>query len=233
MLNRYLSVTFLGIMLSVGMEIPTVFAGDLTYNPPDVGAPSRRVGAGVRSGHNIDQVTPFIGVLIPKTTGLTLSAQPTLYWTADITAKRPLEIVLQYAKPTSIKERKPLLSIKLDEVNAGLHAIDLKAHKITLKPDVLYQWSVTVVMSDMPSGDAFASGYIQYKTMSADFKQQLAKTPVSEQANLFAKKGIWYDALHALGQQIKQQPDNEALKQTRVNLLKKVTLPAEVIKMVK
>jgi len=231
MFSRYLSLTVLSLMF-IG-ETPQVYAGDVVYSPPDVGAPSRRVGAGVRSGKDIGKATPFIGALIPKTTGLTLQAQPTLYWTSNLSVKRPLEIVLQHAKPTSTKERLPLLSLTLKTVDAGLHAIDLKAHNVRLKPDVLYQWSVTAIMSDMPSGDAFASGYILYQPMSAVLSKKLADTPPSEQANFYANNGIWYDAVSTLSQQIAQQPNNQALKQNRIKLMQQVVLPDEVIDMLK
>lgn len=236
MLKSFFAFIALSFML-MGLQPAVLHAGAISYSPPDVGAPSRRVGAGVR-GTDTARELPFIGALIPKTTGLTSQAQPTLYWTSDLSVNYPVQISLQYASPKSLKEREDVLFLSLDSVKAGVHAINLQEHNISLKPDVLYKWGVTVVVSDIdknttPAADPFADGHIIYQPMSKALEAELEKTPAAQKAAVYAKNGIWYDAVSTLSQQIEQHPENQGLKQTRLELMQQVMLPDEITKMLK
>ena len=182
------------------------------YQPPMRGsASSGRIGGGTRGTADAPSVT--LEVLAPEHAGLTVSAQPTLYWFVSQRIESDAELTI--VDDTSID---PLLELKLKgPIEAGIHALSLKDHGVELKPLVPYQWFVAVVMDpSQRSYDIVAGGEIQRVGEPGN----LAGTPQA-----YAEAGIWYDALDGLSAQIDSQPKNTGLRQQRAALLDQVGLP--------
>jgi hypothetical protein len=182
------------------------------YQPPMRGsASSGRIGGGTRGTADAPSVT--LEVLAPEHAGLTVSAQPTLYWFVSQRIESDAELTI--VDDTSID---PLLELKLKgPIEAGIHALSLKDHGVELKANVPYQWFVAVVMDpSQRSYDIVAGGEIKRVGEPGN----LAGTPQA-----YAEAGIWYDALDGLSNQIDSQPKNTGLRQQRAALLDQVGLP--------
>ncbi len=189
------------------------------YVPPLRGAPSRRVGG---SSRGAEQSLPRIYVVAPDHIGLTTAEQPVLYWFISKPTQVKLEITL-----IDESGEKPMLELPLGQVaGPAIHALDLARHGIRLSPGVEYQWTVTLVTDPADrSGDVISGGAIKRVDMPAELRDALKTNPApAAQAGIYAREGIWYDAIHRLSALIAAQPGNGALRAQRAALAEQVGL---------
>jgi hypothetical protein len=191
------------------------------YSPPMRGsASSGRVGGGTRGTGDGSSVT--LEVLVPDHAGLTVSAQPTLYWFVSqrIASNAELTIV----DDTSVD---PLLELKLTPpIEAGIHALSLAEHGVQLKTGVPYQWFVAVVVDpDQRSYDVIAGGEIKRVAQQDDLANRVRSAGTQGAPQAYAEAGIWYDALDGLSAQIDDRPNDAGLRQQRAALLDQVGVP--------
>lgn len=185
------------------------------YKPVVSGAPTRRVGGGTR-GNTSTPIT--IAVLTPEHTGKTVNPSPKLYWA--IYGKKAQKITFSLNDPSKTE---PVLEKVLPEVKEGIHSFDLAAAGVKLSKDVEYEWSVTVMNENDSLSDSYSSGSIVYVNKPAALENELKanNTP----AFVYAKQGLWYDALQSLSESIDHSAVNTAnLRQQRAALLTQVGL---------
>jgi hypothetical protein len=198
-------------------------AQDPLYKPPLRGAPARRVGAGTRgSGDDL----PSVFALAPNHVGLTTRAQPELYWYLSKDSRHPVTITI--SDEVSVE---PLLETVLPPpIQAGIHRIQLATYEIRLQPDVPYEWFIALATSaDDPSQELVTGSAIQYIGPDDARAQNLMrslKTALNqaEAWRLYAASGIWYDAVAALAERIRQAPQATDLLKQRAALLKEADL---------
>ena len=191
------------------------------YQPPMRGsASSGRIGGGTRGAGDGPSVT--LEVLAPDHAGLTVSAQPTLYW--FVSQRIEIDAELTIVDDTSVD---PLLELKLTPpIEPGIHALSLEEHGIQLAPNVPYQWFVAVVVDpSQRSYDIISGGEIERVAQNRDLASQLRSVGTQETPQAYAEAGIWYDALDGLSTQIGNSPNDAGLRQQRAALLDQVGLP--------
>ena len=195
-------------------------AATLVYKPPFRGAPRVRIGGGTR-GMGDEQAT--LEVLVPEHTGLTITAQPSLYWFTSGGSAARFEFALIDDEGIN-----PLLEKTLDfAAEQGVQRLSLAEHGITLKPDQEYEWSVALVADpNQRSGDIISGGRIQRVEPSAALKSKLSGANKSQLASIYAEEGIWYDALASISDLIAADPGNASLRAQRAALLDQVGLAA-------
>lgn len=178
-----------------------------------------QVGGGSR-GDMADEAIN-ISVLVPNQTALTTQGQPSLYWYQPKATKNYCEITV--SEP---KNPKPLLELKTgDSTPAGIHAIRLSKFNVTLKPNVVYKWSVAVVMDPANrSQDVYAMGVIKRINPSPEMVAKLAAASDADKAVIYAENSIWYDALQSISDQIDRNPQDQGLRDERADLLSQVGL---------
>lgn len=188
------------------------------YIPPLRGAPASRVG-GASRGATDARVT--LDVLAPEHTGLTISAQPSLYWYLSEPVTARLEFTVIGARAI-----KPLAEIVLPAPESpGIQGTDLARHGINLKPGVDYQWFVTLVPDPKQrSSDILAGGTIRHVAPSAALNAKLDRADEQRLAHVYAGEGLWYDAIAALCDSIEERRDDAPLRAQRAALLKQVGL---------
>ncbi len=188
------------------------------FRPMVQGKPVRREGGGSRS--DVSTTLPIIALLSPESTGYTVSAQPDLYWFISGEWKGPVRYVLD-----NEDEDEPLLDETVDSFSGktGIHALSLKQYEVKLKPDVEYQWTISLIVDpDNYSGNIVANGAIQRVEAPSDLSEQLqADTPHF----VYAEQGFWFDAIATLSHLIDSSPQNKSLRRQRANLLEQVNLP--------
>lgn len=199
-----------------------VMADDMPqYNPPAVsGAPTRRVGGGTRGAGDVNP--PILALLAPKSVGLTLQAQPLLYWSLSQSVDKAVELAIHYADPMTYGFD-PILKTELKSVAVGVQVLNLADYGIELDADVEYEVSLALILEpEKRLNDVITSATILRVSPETvkSLDTQTALTP-----NLLAENGIWYDALANLSAQIAQQPEQQAqLRQQRAHLLEQVGL---------
>lgn len=150
------------------------------YNPPTRGAPSGRVGGGTRGLRVLS-----LAALAPDHAGLTISAQPALYY--FLPDRSGVRVAVWLAEDPAAQ---PLLQKDVaPPPRAGIQRLELKALGVTLAPDVLYRWTVSDARGS-------SSGVIRRIEPSADLARKLNGVPSGRSRyTLLAREGVWYDAL--------------------------------------
>ena len=150
------------------------------YNPPARGAPTGRVGGGTRGL----RVLP-LAALAPDHTGLTISAQPALYY--FLPANSGVRVAVRLANEPNAQ---PLLDKDFaPPAKTGIQRLELKALGVTLSPGVEYRWTV----SDSRTS---STGMIRRIEPSQDLARKLNGVPSGRSRyTLLAREGVWYDAL--------------------------------------
>ena len=189
------------------------------YTPPSkLGAPSGRVAGGTRG---VDLDRPILSVLVPDHTGLTIHAQPTLYWYVSQPINRPISV-----KIVSDSLSTPLLDATIvPPIPAGILALPLAQYDTHLVTGVHYRWGLELATDPaQPSPPLWSSGAIEREAPSPEFLAKLNLAIPSDLPALYAKEGLWYDALDSLSAFIQVAPDDLALRQHRASLLEQVGL---------
>jgi hypothetical protein len=206
--------------LAVGADsgVGAAEAAPLVYKPPMRGAPASRVGGATR-GTGEAQVT--FEVLAPDHTGLTTQARPTLYWYTSGPVDGPVEVTLLLEGA-----EKPVLERKLSLPRAGgIHAVPLEAQGVTLRPEVEYEWFVSVVRDPAQrSLDTTAGGAIRHVVADPATRSRIASASERARPALYAEAGLWYDAFDAVTRLIERHPSDAGLRAQRAALLEQVGL---------
>lgn len=189
------------------------------YKPPRRGAPVGRLAGGTRGAE--DQM-PFLCVLSPDHVGLTVQAQPFLYWFISELTTSPVEFTIIPFWGTQ-----PLLETRLNPpVQPGVQTIRLADYDVRLQPGAQYKWYVALVPDkDHRSKDIITGGAIERTKLSAALRARLTQTNKAEAVHIYAEAGIWYDALSCISELIAAAPDNSVFRKQRASLLRQVGLP--------
>jgi len=192
------------------------------FVPPSRGAPGKRVGGATR-GTTASQMTR-VEVLVPEQTGLTLKAQPILYFYLSEETGGRVDLTLN--DETSIE---PLLETTLKgPLRKGVNRIRLGDFGLKLRTGVTYEWFVALIIDpERRSSDVLAGGTIQRQPLTEELRSTLDAAGAERKPFTLASAGIWYDAIDALSERIDAAPDDLSLRQQRAALLEQVGL-AEV-----
>lgn len=197
---------------------------DILYQPPLAGVPGNREAAATRTEHAAYQIS----VLTPANhVGQTLVPQPILYWYSEKPIQEPIKLTIVNDRPTSSSDLEPLLKTQLSTpIAAGIHAIALHDYKVTLQPNIVYKWSISV---GGKRSHTVTSGNIRYVKPVSSTVEQIEKLAPGAKISIFSKHGYWYDLLAELSRLIEKEPHNGAWHARRIRLLEQVQL-ADVAK---
>lgn len=209
----------------------TVLAQDFPNNPstdpqsdrtiqfiaPQGAMPIARVGGGIR-GTEGDAIV--FTVLAPEQASLTTQAQPTLCWYQSAPAESmAFELTLNLEDETVLEQTLSQAS------GSGIQKLDLAASDISLKPEVYYEWIIALIPDPNDRAkDITSSTIIQRIPLDKTLAKELQETDTKQHAYVYAKAGIWYDALASLETAIATAPNDEKLKLQRIELLEQAGL---------
>jgi hypothetical protein len=177
------------------------------YNPPKGKALRARIGGIVRGDVNN---APMVVALVPDHVALTGRSQPTLYWYISQSTALPIFFTLRENEGVRSVLEVPLSPPK----QPGIQVIRLKDYGVELKDEVTYRWFVSIQQDpDSPSQDIVSGGMIE----RVNFVEALT-------LQLSAEKGLWYDALNIISEQIEASPDDANLRRKRAALLVQIGL---------
>ena len=191
---------------------------DVVYSPPLRGIPVKRIGAATR---NVATELPTIMAVVPEHTGLTIQAQPVLYWHLSKPAPCSIELSLiddsQYESLWQSRISQPVF--------AGFHRIRLSDIGLKLDTGKTYKWFVALVIDpDHRSKDVIAGGAIERVNPSESLKQKLSQSDPLQQVSILAEEGIWYDTLTTISDLIETRTGDSTLENIRMDLLTQVGL---------
>jgi Domain of Unknown Function (DUF928) len=199
------------------------------FVPKSRGVPGRREGGGTR-GACTDKDRQLTAI-VPQDIGETVSEYPTFSWALPATDATSAEFIL--IDPTTNEE---LYQTSFPVTGqAGIISITLPK-ETSIRPLTIgksYKWQFAVVC-DKPensiesmgdnSHNATTEGMIRRIEASTQLKQQLKSASPEEQAAIYAREGIWFDAAQLYTQLQREQPNNRKIQQSWREFLESVSL---------
>lgn len=194
----------------------------IAFLPPNWGAPGQRQGGATRGPEACTSGNKSLTALVPTTNvGTTTAEYPVLFFYVPQTSAK-VEFALLDENDNSIYQkeiapgRKPgVMSLNLSD-SRGLPALD-NGKK--------YHWYLSLVCNpENRSADIFVNGWVQRIQPEPMLASELNRATAKESVSLYAVNGIWYDTVTALARSRQSSPNDRALKQEWVELLKSVGL---------
>jgi len=199
------------------------------YEPDgNIGNPGRREGGGTRGPCIKASANDKLTALLPNNSfGVTTAEHPTFYVylpTLLAEAKPDIEFVLKTAKNQEIYKTRFQVTN-----NPGILSFTLPGgeNSPSLAVNQSYRWSVTLICNpddpDDLSGNKFVEGVIRRVTPDASMQQQIKEAKsLRDRAIVYARSGIWYDALMTLAELRRQSPNDPIAVKDWEHLLKLV-----------
>ena len=190
------------------------------FTPSNRGLPGRREGGGTRG--SCPQQRPGLTALIPESNlGKTLAPDPTLFWYVPQNQAGAAEFVLLghnnveiYKTQVQVPTQASIVSITLPQDQQ-------------LALDRPYRWFFSLICDPLDrSSDSFTSGWVERVEVTAELSNALAASAAADVPNLYAKAGLWQDALTALAHLHQTKPEDPAVLAQWQALLKSVGLEA-------
>jgi len=198
---------------------PRAASVDLTpplYEPRLHPSPKARIEGVARA---LDNNGPIVLPLVPDHVGLTMVRQPVLYWYLSKPISSPVMFVLVDTRSIQVI-RDAILS---PHPESGIQTISLKDLGVSLEPNVLYRWYLTVVLDiDSPSRDIVSGGMIERTAEVLNISD--FPTFRGDTVRFYAEQGLWYDAFASISDLIVAAPDNQILRNQRASLLQQIGL---------
>jgi len=180
---------------------------NITYNPPNRGAPGQTQDAGSRPSCPTADI-PFTAIAPATNWGETLSPRPTFWLYLPYTAST-VELTL-YDEGNQQGQVYHTTFQTAD--TAGLAQFSLPDNAPALESDRLYRWQFTFVCDAETQSYFQVTGVIVRRSPTPELTAQLQAASPDEHIALLAAQGFWYDAVHQLNQQRRLDPGNETLQ---------------------
>ncbi|MBD3558171.1 DUF928 domain-containing protein [Planktothrix sp. FACHB-1355] len=139
----------------------------------------------------------------------TVSGRPTFFWYISNPTNVPMEFSLVEPGMTQ-----PIFQQQLKVDKAGIVKVELPANVSELAVSKQYRWTVALVCSQKrPSENIYARAWIERVSASPELNQKLAAaTSDRDRALIYARSGIWQDAIATLYRVYTANPgENQAL----------------------
>ena len=241
MLSKYFYQHFAIFAIAILWEITTlsVISSDAraqTFEPPTNNpAPTTTIGGGRRSNDgqclkdrdaqprddktkkSLEQeLTPLLPL---NKFGLTISANPTFFAYIPKTTAIAVEFTLENAQGKGIDRKTVTLTSTPSIVNVQFEKTSLEVGKE-------YKWLISVICETGDPEDTFAEGIIRRIQPESTLLSKLEKATAIERVSLYAKFGIWHEAIAGLVNLRLSQPNSPELKTSWLTLLKSTNLEA-------
>jgi hypothetical protein len=207
------------IGILVGLISPALNAGthfaqpkNVTYNPPNRGAPGETQDAGSRPACPTSEI-PFTALAPSTNWGETIASHPT-FWLYLPYAASSIELSL-----SEEGQQQTVYRTSFQTAAAGIGRFTLPDDAPALEPDRLYRWQFTFVCDAETQSHFQVTGIVVRRSPTAQFTQQLQAASPKEQIALLAAGGFWYDALDQLNQLRRLNPTDETLESDWTSLL--------------
>lgn len=191
------------------------------YVPPSRRPPKSTQATGSRGCEQSQLSQPVTLTLLAPNDhdGLTTSGHPTFFW--HISAPVTMAFAL-----TERGVVQPLLEQQIEPPAAGIVELKMPPNSPELVPGREYRWSVTLMCNpDRPSANPFIHTWIERTAPTPELNQQLAAAANDqERAAIYARSGLWYDALAAISAAYEANPNDQVVLAERLSLLEEVGL---------
>ncbi|MEH2064564.1 MAG: DUF928 domain-containing protein [Nostoc sp.] len=173
------------------------------FNPPQRGKPPASAGGSTRGGSCLTG-KKLIPLIPPDNLGLTFAEHPTFFW---------------YVPPSQVKTAKFLLQAEDQNVfyetsftlpdQPGIISFKLPDSTPALAVGKTYHWYLTMVCDTQDSSENLTvDGWVERTQPESSLSEALAKANLYKLPTIYAKAGIWHEALTSLVQLRQTEPNN-------------------------
>lgn len=184
--------------------------------PPDrAGEPEQTAAGGTRGKcpQDTKEPDPPLTLLIPVNKRvLTVAEHPIFFVYVPPTSAQTVQFVLK--EKISSNRSKVIYEAKYPlSGTPGIVSLRIPDNANKLEIGKNYQWSFALICDPQDRGeDRIQFGSIKRTELSANLAEEVEKATPLERANLYAKNGIWQDAIATLVELKHSQPDNSNVK---------------------
>jgi Domain of Unknown Function (DUF928) len=193
--------------------------------PPDLGTPDGRRRGGANRGpcQSYEGLTALVPTTDAKVWGLTVSAYPTFwfYLPHQLTDETAVEFTVQDASDNSLYNTR----FTAPNTASGLIKLTIPSAESPLEVNQSYSWTLAIFCDPArPFASVSVSGTIRRVAFESDDQTQLNAASPLEQVNLYAARGIWFDALDTLATLYWADSQPSQLTTTWADLLQQANL---------
>lgn len=222
-------VSFFGVAASpsnLTAQTPVIDSEPLQFVSPNWPAQNRRQMPGYHS--LCDAIAEqFLIALIPEdTVGLTLTGHPSFFLYLPA-AKKGETLTVELAIADENENEIYVAKLRIPS-QKGVFRVSLPPEMSPLEVDKSYQWEFAIACrpEDLIDSSHFRSvgGVIRRIHPPSTLLKDLAQTPREQHPYLYARAGIWHDALTTLADLEAAQPNNPQIQNAWISLLNSVGL---------
>lgn len=200
-----------------------------SFSPPDVGAPGSAAAGGSR-GCGWQPGQKLLAPLVPsEAMAFTVSEYPTFYWyvppassLGEVADERPA--TMRFAL---IDENQNIIyDKKLSVSSSGIISHQLSPEDTApLAENKRYYWLVKMVCdTEDASADPFIDGWVERIAVSEELQAELANATENDRPSIYARAGIWHEALAGLAALRRQNPEDATIMSRWSEFLRSVNL---------
>jgi hypothetical protein len=200
-----------------------------SFSPPSRGAPARSADGGSR-GCGWQPGQKLLTPMIPSDAmAFTVSEYPTFFW--YVPSPSALD---QSAGENAATVRFVLIDDnqnivyqkKLSAPSSGIMSHKLSPDEApALAENKQYRWLVSMVCdSEDPSANPLVDGWVARIPVSKELQAELDLATESDRASIYARAGIWHEALTSLAYLLYQHPDDATILSRWSEFLRSVNL---------
>lgn len=212
--------------LQLAQRIPGSWEVAQAFQPPNRGAPSSTAGGasrGSQCANDPDAKLSLTALMPANKFGLTVRSNPKFFFYIPATSARTVEFVLKDEQDLDIYRQTFAITGKAGIVSFSPFA---ELNIPPLEKDKNYKWQLALRCNIAdPINDPFVEGWVQRIEPSSTLAEQLKQTQQErDRLALYAKNGIWYEAVTTILELPLSDPNYPALAASWQELLKSVGL---------
>ncbi|GAB4535410.1 MAG: DUF928 domain-containing protein [Pleurocapsa sp.] len=188
--------------------------------PPSRGTPlGRHKGGGSRSScQDYQNLTALVPANNNVVWGKTVATHPEfLFYLPQGSA---IEFVLQDEEDNYIYHT----NLEVPPENQGVVSISIPRTATPLENNKIYQWTLSLSCGNNSGAFVYVQGSIEKVALETNIQTQLATANEPKKAVIYAREGIWYDAIALLAQLRKDNPNDNQVNTMWNELLEQVAL---------
>jgi hypothetical protein len=154
--------------------------------------------------------------------GLTVAEHPTFWFYVpySLTPSLSVEFSLQDEKGKEVYKT----FLTTSETSPGVVGFELPSTEAPLEVGKMYHWFFLIYCT--PEDPVFVDGWVKRVALNPSLNRQLAQATPQQSFALYAKAGIWYEAVTSLAKLRRKNPDDATLSAEWTQLLKSIDLDA-------
>lgn len=185
-------------------------AGSLRFgynaSKPERVSQQRTVGSGSRGDNSCQSSWAKDSLVLivpePEVVHLTASSNPSLYFYAR--TNRPSTVKFNLVNPNK-RSRNPIVQRTITIDKSGIYQIDLE-DKIELDTNELYLWQIGIPCeNDSDRFQQILRAGIKKIEISESLKREITSAESARKTEIYAERGLWYDALNSANREDFQQ----------------------------